>query len=265
MSAVRRFEWPERGELVLATVNKVTSYGAYVELDEYGNKEGLLHRSEISTSWVRNIRQHVREGQKLVLKVLRVDLDKRHIDLSRKRVTKRERIEKILAFKHARAAETFLRNAAETLGKPFEEILEKAAVPIEEAYGDVYTGLEEASRRGFEALEKIGVPQDVAQALSNLAQERIRPSSVQVKGVLELTSTEPEGVNIIKKTLQVAQKTSIPKTAKIHIYTISPPKYRLEVEAENYKQAETILQTASKKAIETVTKSGGAGSFRRER
>jgi len=152
MPPLKRSEWPERGELVLAAVQKVTDYGAYVTLEEYGNKEGLLHRNEISTSWVRNIRDHVREGQKLVLKVLRVDSEKKHIDLSRKRVNKRERIDKVYMFKRERKAETFLRVTAEKLQKPIEEIFEKAASPMEEAYGDVYTALEESSRHGAEVL-----------------------------------------------------------------------------------------------------------------
>ncbi|RJS86435.1 S1 RNA-binding domain-containing protein, partial [Candidatus Bathyarchaeota archaeon] len=49
-----RPEWPEVGELVVATVRRIESYGAYVTLDEYDDKEGLLHISEISPSWVRN-------------------------------------------------------------------------------------------------------------------------------------------------------------------------------------------------------------------
>lgn len=265
MSPLQKSEWPERGDLVLATVKKVIDYGAYVTLEEYGHKEGLLHRSEISTSWVRNIRDHVREGQKLVLKVLRVNPDKKHIDLSRKRVTKRERIDKIYTFKHERKAETFLRIIAEKLNKPLEEITEKAAMPMEEAYGDLYTALEEASRQGSEVLTKIGIPSDIAQALAELAKEKIRPPQVEIKGVLQLTSTKPDGVNIIKKALHAAQKTSIPNTAKIHIHTIAAPKYRLKVEAENYKHAETILRKASETAIKTITKAGGEGSFKREK
>lgn len=265
MSTLKKSEWPERRELVLATVKKVTDYGAYVTLEEYGDKEGLLHRSEISTSWVRNIRNHVREGQKLVLKVLRVDADKKHIDLSRKRVTKSERIDKIYTFKHERKADTFLRIVAEKLKKPLEEMTEKAATPMEEKYGDVYTALEEASRQGSEVLTKIGIPSDIAQHLAELAQEKIRPPIVEIKGVLQLTSTKPDGVNIIKKTLQTAQKTPTPNTAKIQIYSIAAPKYRLKVEAENYKQAETILQKASETAIKTITKAGGKGSFQREK
>ncbi|MCK4434705.1 S1 RNA-binding domain-containing protein, partial [Candidatus Bathyarchaeota archaeon] len=67
-------EWPEIGDLVMATVGDVKDYGAYVKLDEY-DQMGLLHISEISSSWVRNIRNFVREGQKVVLKVLRVDIE----------------------------------------------------------------------------------------------------------------------------------------------------------------------------------------------
>ncbi|MHC1564487.1 MAG: S1 RNA-binding domain-containing protein, partial [Candidatus Hecatellaceae archaeon] len=84
-------ELPEPGELVIATVNKITGYGAYLGLDEYGGIEGFLHISEVSTSWVRNIRDYVRPGQKLVLKVLRVNRERRHIDLSLRRVSGKEK------------------------------------------------------------------------------------------------------------------------------------------------------------------------------
>src|SRR4030067_3723450 len=96
--AFKKPEWPEPGDLVLTSVQRITDYGAYVTLDEY-EKEGLLHVSEGSSGWVRNIREFVREGQKTVLKVLRVDPEKRHVDLSLRRVSRRERREKLLASK----------------------------------------------------------------------------------------------------------------------------------------------------------------------
>jgi len=87
--SLKKQEWPEAGELVIATVETVTDYGSYVKLDEF-EKKGLLHVSEIASSWIRNIRDFVREGQKVGLKVLRVDSEKGHIDLSLRRGTKRE-------------------------------------------------------------------------------------------------------------------------------------------------------------------------------
>src|SRR6266571_523629 len=82
---------PEVGDLVVTTVTRVEDYGAYVKLDEFSGIEGLVHISEISTTWVRNIREHARQGQKLVLKVLRVSSQRNQIDLSLRRVTGREK------------------------------------------------------------------------------------------------------------------------------------------------------------------------------
>jgi translation initiation factor 2 alpha subunit (eIF-2alpha) len=58
--AERKPQWPEAGDLVIATIKQVMDYGAYAKLDEY-NKRGLLHVSEISSSRIRNIRYYVRE------------------------------------------------------------------------------------------------------------------------------------------------------------------------------------------------------------
>src|SRR3972149_8090519 len=139
-------EWPEIGDLVIATIETVTDYGAYAKLDEY-NKRGLLPVSEISSSWIRNLRDFVREGQKMVLKVLRVDLEKGHIDLSLRRVTKRERIEKVMLFKKVRKAEALLKGVAEKTGLPTQEIYAKAGVLLEEEYG-LYDGFLKKAREG---------------------------------------------------------------------------------------------------------------------
>lgn len=117
----RKPEYPEIGDLIIATIETVTDYGAYAKLDEY-NKRGLLHVSEISSSWIRNIRDFVREGQKMVLKVLRVDVEKGHIDLSLRRVTKRERIEKIKFWKKDRKADALLKAVTEKMGLSSQEV-----------------------------------------------------------------------------------------------------------------------------------------------
>ncbi|MGA3290792.1 MAG: S1 RNA-binding domain-containing protein, partial [Candidatus Bathyarchaeia archaeon] len=108
-------EWPDSGDLVIATIESVMDYGAYANLDEY-NKRGFLHISEISSARIRNVHDYVREKQKMVLKVLHVNLEKGHIDLSLRRVTKRERIEKIKAWKRDRKGEVLLRAVAEKVG-----------------------------------------------------------------------------------------------------------------------------------------------------
>jgi len=263
MSTFKDDEWPEVGELVISTVNKITDYGAYVTLDEYG-KEGFLHLSEISSGWIRNIRNHIRENQKVVLKVLRVDPERNQIDLSLRRVTQRERREKILLWKRARKTESLLRSASQKLGLTLEELYEKIAEPIEKSFSDIYEGLEAAAREGVEALLRIGVPKEIAEVLTNIAKERIRVSAVKVKGILNLTCTKPDGVLRIKEALLKAKESGFKRGSNIRIYVVAPPKYQVEVTAKDYKEANAILKRVVDTAINTITSLGGQGSFKSE-
>lgn len=261
--AVKKQEWPEIGDLVIATVETVTDYGAYVKLDEY-DKRGLLHVSEISSSWIRNIRDFVREGQKVVLKVLRVDTEKGHVDLSLRRVTKRERIEKIMFQKKERKAEALLRSVAEKTGLSLEEVNEKVRAPMDKEYG-LYEGFEKAAREGVEVLTKIGVPEKLATAVVEVARERIRVPTVRVKSIVELRCMKPNGVKIIKEAFLNAKKAEKLRDAKLRFYVVAAPKYCIEVLAENYKRAEEILQKVAQNVVSNVVKAGGQGEFRREK
>ncbi len=261
--AERKPEWPEVGDLVIATIETVTDYGAYAKLDEY-NKRGLLHVSEISSSWIRNIRDFVREGQKVVLKVLRVDLEKGHIDLSLRRVTKREKIEKILSWKQDRKADALLRGVAEKVGLTNEEVYAKAGALLEEKYG-LYDGFEKAAREGPEFLTEIGVPEKLATVFAEVAAERIHVKMVKVKGTLEIRCMKPNGVKIIKDSFLTAKKAEETKDADVRFYVIAAPKYSIEALAENYKRAEEVLQKVAQSVISNVVEAGGQGTFRREK
>jgi translation initiation factor 2 subunit 1 len=261
--AVKKPEWPEVGELVIATVETVTDYGAYVKLDEF-NKRGLLHISEISSSWIRNIRDFVREGQKAVLKVLRVDVEKGHVDLSLRRVTKREKIEKIMSWKRERKAEALLRSVAEKAGVSLDEAYEKAGSLLEKEYG-LYEGFEKIAREGVEVLTKMGVPEDLASAFAEVAKERIRVPTVKVKGIVELRCIQPNGVKVIKEAFLNARKAEKAKGVELRFYVVSAPKYCIEVVAENYKHAEAVLQKVAQNVVSNVEQAGGQGVFRREK
>ena len=261
--AERKPEYPEIGDLIIATIETVTDYGAYAKLDEY-DKRGLLHVSEISSSWIRNIRDFVREGQKMVLKVLRVDVEKGHIDLSLRRVTKRERIEKIKFWKKDRKAEALLKGVAEKVGLPVQEVYEKAGTLIEEKYS-LYDGFETASIEGFEALTKIGVPENLAKAFAEVAKERIHVKLVKVKGVLEIRCLKPNGVKLIKDAFLNAQNVEKAEGTDVQFAVIAAPRYSVEVAAANWKRAEEVLQQVADSVVSNITEAGGTGSFKREK
>ncbi|HEX5443549.1 MAG TPA: 30S ribosomal protein S1 [Pirellulales bacterium] len=72
------------GQVVIGEVTKLTNFGVFVGLEN--GLEGLLHISELADHKVDNPEDVVKVGDKIEVKVLRVDQDERKIGLSRKRV-----------------------------------------------------------------------------------------------------------------------------------------------------------------------------------
>jgi small subunit ribosomal protein S1 len=73
------------GQVVTGTVTKLTNFGVFVGLEN--GLEGLLHISELADHKVENPEEIVKVGEKIEVKVLKVDSGERKIGLSRKRVT----------------------------------------------------------------------------------------------------------------------------------------------------------------------------------
>ena len=93
-------EMPEQGEIVIATVTKVMDHGAYVTLDEYDGIQGFLHISEIAPGWIRSINRFVKENEKKVLLVKKINQKRGDIDLSLKQVSKDQKKQKLKEVKN---------------------------------------------------------------------------------------------------------------------------------------------------------------------
>ena len=69
----------EIGSIQEGKVSRLTDYGAFVQLEE--GETGLVHISEVDINYVRSIRDHLREGDTVTVKVIAVKDDGK-IDLS---------------------------------------------------------------------------------------------------------------------------------------------------------------------------------------
>ncbi|MEM3139437.1 MAG: S1 RNA-binding domain-containing protein, partial [Archaeoglobaceae archaeon] len=120
---IKRTGYPSVGEIVVGTVTRVLDFGAFVSLDEYENKEGMVHISEVASGWIKDIREHVKKGQKVVCKVLSVNPKRGHIDLSIKDVNERQKREKLQQWKNEMAAFKWLELANEKVKLSNEELV----------------------------------------------------------------------------------------------------------------------------------------------
>lgn len=256
MSVTPRY--PEVGDLVVASVTRVVDYGAYIKLDEYEGVEGLIHISEIASTYVKNIRVHVREGQKLVLKVLRVSSQRAQVDLSLRRVTGREKSEKMLEWKKVKKADSIIKGAAERL-KATEDDVSKVKSIIYEKFDNPFDAFEEATDEGEEIFSKLGISEEWAKILTEVARSKIRLEKAKVTGTVELTCTKTEGVEAIRQALRGAKKVKKSRGTTIKIYTVGSPRYRLEVRSKEITDAQATLNLAIDEALNSIKNLGGEG------
>lgn len=251
--------WPEQGELVVCSVQNVKDFVAFVTLDEYNNREGLIPISEIARGWIKYIRDHIREGQKVVCKVLNVDPQKGHIDLSLKDVNEHQRREKIRVWKNESKSAKWIGFATKAVGR--EEITPEITDAVYREYGDLYSAFEDFVTEGRSALDKLNLDTALADALYIIATENVKLPQVTIAGDLFLRSTKSDGVNIIRRALRSAE----PRVdgTEIEITYLGAPNYRVKVTASNYKDAEKALEKASSAAIGVLKRAGGEGKFSR--
>jgi len=253
-------KWPEKGEFVVGTVTKVMDFGAFVALDEYEGREGLVHISEVASGWIKYIRDHVREGQKVVCKVLNVDKKRGHIDLSIKDVNEHQRREKIQQWKNEQKADKWLRMAAEKLGLSEEEI-RKIGAKLEREFGGIYYAFEEAATN-VSALAEAGIDEEVAKKIQEIAKQNIKVHEVTIDGFVDVTSPNPRGVEEVREALKKAYELS-GDGVSVEVSYVGAPRYRIRVRAPDYKIAEDVLKKAADAIIGKIKEFGGSGVFHR--
>ncbi|MBX7075905.1 MAG: translation initiation factor IF-2 subunit alpha [Methanobacteriaceae archaeon] len=252
-------EWPQEGELIVGTVYKVLNYGAFAKLEEYSGKEAFIHISEVSSGWVKNIRDHVRENQKIVARVLRVNPRKGHVDASLKRIREDQRTKKIQQWKIEQKAEKFLELAAKSLDKDLNTAYKEVGYEIMDIYGDVYGAFEIAADEGVSSLTEEGIDETWAKAITEVAENNITPPEVHITGYVDIENYEPNGVEIIKKALQSAQRMK-----DVEVQCVGAPRYRITVKSTDYILAEKTLKKAADKCLKIIEDSNGKGEFLRE-
>ena len=69
------------GAIVEGKVKSITNFGAFIALPE--NKTGMVHISEVSNSYVSDIREHLQEGQDVKVVVMAVEGTKINLSIKR--------------------------------------------------------------------------------------------------------------------------------------------------------------------------------------
>ena len=251
-------EMPEQGEIVLATITKVMDHGAYVTLDEYDDVQGFLHISEIAPGWIRSVSRFVKDGEKKVLLVKKINSKRGDIDLSLKQISKDQKKQKLKEVKKYEKGKTLLQSVQEK-AKLSDNEIEKLEDDIYLKFDSVYDAFIEIGRNGIDSIKELKIAKKTAAIIEEIC-SKIKLPSVEIRGIMEITNNDSNGIDIIKKILLSELK----KESAIDITYLGAPKYRLSITSEDFKSAEKLMKPIISEIQNNIEKKKGSFKFTRE-
>ncbi len=242
MSEFKKRGLPQQDELVLCTVKKIHPNSAFVTLDEYENIEGMLHISEVALKGVKKIKDYLNVGKKIVCKVMRVK--GREVDVSLKRVSSGARKKKLndhrteKRFYHIVEYSCNEAGASSAAKKIMEEFINK--------FGSIANAYEELRNKGLTILNGISIPEKVKPLLKANFESMLKQLRVRIKRSVSVSSTSSDGVERIRKVLASYKA---PKDADIKLIYEGSGRFKITVEAKNYKEAEKLFDELREKFL----------------
>ena len=201
-------------DIVLCTVEQISGTTVFVKIENNG--EGTIVVSEIAPGRIRNLRDYVVPGKKIVCKILRVEQN--NIILSLRRVGEKERKEVMDRYDKEKSSLSILKSV---LGEKAPETAEK----IKKKEKSIYEFLQNC-KAGKEKLEEY-MTKEEAERVCNILQEK-KEKQVEVKKEFVLESLKSNGIILIKKILlQYKEKISY----------LSAGKFSMSIKSLDYKKA----------------------------
>ncbi|MBR9676002.1 translation initiation factor IF-2 subunit alpha [Candidatus Woesearchaeota archaeon] len=234
--------FPQESEVVLCTVTNIQYNSVFAKIDEYQDLVGMIHISEISPGRIRNIRDYVKEGKVIVCKVLRVHDRRGHVDLSLRRVGENQRRKKLEDVKLEQKAEKILEFAAQKLKTKKVDLFKKIEKEVYAEYDSLYASFEDVIENDT-SLKSLGIDLKIVEVLEEEIRQKIKPSVVELKGNINITSYDSDGISIVKEALAKAKKVD----ESISITYEGAGNFKIKINAKDYKEAEDTLKEAVSK------------------
>lgn len=188
---------PENDEIVLCTVKKILPHSIFLSLDNYPETEGMLHISEISSSWVKNIKDFATVGKNMVCKVIGMDRKTRQVDLSLRKLKDFEKKEFLKQLKKERKIEKIITVVSGKLKLAEKEVsdIKKKIVDAYDTFGDFFDAYDEEGEKVIKELELGSKFEKEVIPMLELAKEK---KKIVVKYEFTILSTSSDGVDDIK-------------------------------------------------------------------
>lgn len=221
----------EEGQIVLCTVEKIVGTTVFVSI--LGGGEGTITTSEISPGRIRNLRDYVVPGKKIVCKILKKIGE--NVYLSLRRVKPSEKKELLDTIKKEKS---YIAILSTVLGKDKAKPLKNEILK-----NNTITEFFDNIKDNTKTLEKLTSKTDTEKIIKILDSKKEKLKSI--KQIFKLTSKTNDGVNKIKNIL-----TSSCKGTRCKINYVAAGKYSMTLKGENFKE----LKSTNNQVLDSIEK-----------
>lgn len=226
----------------MCSIIRLTPYSAFVELIEYENLEGMIHTSEMNRRVVRNMRTILKIGKTIVCKVMDVDEEKRHINLSLRWVGASQERTKLAEWKTERRADELLHVFAKMNKLKVNQVYQKIGNKFLDKYGVLYPAFEEIARGDEALLKSLQIEPKLEKKFLELLKGRITLSKAEIRGKLIMKSEDSNGLEVVKAAVKSAISFAAKNNAELDVIYLGAPKYQIKLSTEDKKRASQILE-----------------------
>ncbi len=235
----------KRGDLVICRVIEIHPNSVDVEIIEEGveKRAGIIPITEISRAWIRDVKKFIKRGDLIVARV--VSTEGTFVTLSLRKVSDFEKERKMKEYREEQAAKRTLMNIAKEAKVNFDKIEKK----LKEEYGSLAEALK-SLEENLEEFEKLNLPKNFLELLhKRVCGEK---KKYMIKGLLEIHTFSPNGINEIKNVLRKLKNIEVKYTS---------PKFMLVYCTTDAKKGKKYLTKKMEEIVTEFKRQGGFGSY----
>lgn len=246
----------------MVTIRQISETGAYVNLLEYNNVEGMILMGELSRRRIRSINKLIRVGRNEAVVVVRVDAVKGYIDCSKRRASPEDRDFCNNKFAKGNKINLILRNVAHKLNykedSDLEELYKNSAWYFDEKFKQDNASYEWFKKAVSDAsvLDECPLENHVREKLVEEIQRRLAPNPVKIRADIEVSCFNFEGIDAIKRSLKKGIECST-NDMQISVNLIAPPQYVVTVTTLDHTDGLAAVNKAISEIEECITDAGG--------
>ena len=244
--------FPGIKDIVLCKVKKILPHSVFVELIEYENKEGMIHISELSSRWTRNINEIVTLNSIIVCRVEKIDKEKGYIDLSKKRVTTGEEKSKKDEMQNEIHIEKIIEHALKKNNISLKDFYEKQGYKLIEEYGslhDYYQSYLEDPK----VLDELVFGKKVIDSMKESFESLVQKNRVNKKKTIRIYANGENGLKNLKEFIAELLKLD-DNDSKLSIKYLNSPDYFVSINSSSYKKADLFFDKMQSKMKELSKK-----------